>query len=215
MKKVEKEAVLDKIAGPVTASLPPVLNKHNIVVQAFHSRSFTGNHCVKYLRPDVYTDICKSIVVKTKSLTSDKKIIRMAKATSFKFQKLNEMFSKVHSEVSHGNPVDDVDDIEDLIKVYMAEIRVHFPLHVTPKLHFLEHHIVPWMKRYGFAMALHGEQGIESSHREFNRLNMVMHGIPDELRKTTAVMREHIVSTHPRINKFIIHPKKRIFKVSA
>ena len=58
-------------------------------------------------------------------------------------------------------------------------------------------------------MALHGEQGVEGCHREFNRLGRVMQSIPDDLMRVTAVMREHIISIHPRINKAIVMPQKK------
>ena len=51
MKDIEFEN-FDKRTGPVASSLA----KH-IFPQSYHSRSFIGNHCHKYLRDDVYKDV--------------------------------------------------------------------------------------------------------------------------------------------------------------
>ena len=58
--------------GPVCSHLDSVLKTHKIVVQAYHGRSFTGNHSQKYLQPSVSEAICSSVVNKTKEITSKK-----------------------------------------------------------------------------------------------------------------------------------------------
>ena len=71
IEKAKKAATLDKLSGPVTSNLETVLQKHKIQIQAYHSRSMVGNHCVKYVTHKVYTDLCESVVVKTKEHTSN------------------------------------------------------------------------------------------------------------------------------------------------
>ena len=65
----------------------------------------------------------------------------------------------MHNIVVHMAEVDDkaIQVAEQNIEKYMAYFRQFLSL-VFPKLHFLEDHIVPWMKRWGFGLALHGEQ---------------------------------------------------------
>ena len=58
--------------------------------------------------------------------------------------------------------------IEQEIKKYMAFYRKCFQGCVFPKLHFLEDHVLNWIKTW-FWFALHGEQVGESVHRDFNR----------------------------------------------
>ena len=58
-------------------------------------------------------------------------------------------------------------------------------------------------------MALHGEQGGESLHREFNRLSCVMQGVQNETEKLLCTIKEHHTSTSPIVQSNIIHPKKR------
>ena len=58
----------------------------------------------------------------------------------------------------------DVNDIEDSISMYMNFYRAHFSeVRVIPKQHILEAHCVQWIRRWGFGLAFHGEQGGEVS----------------------------------------------------
>ena len=67
-----KVTLLPDKSGPITANLVSVLNNNKIYIQAYHSGSFVGNHCHKYLKPQVFTQICDSIVPKAKELTTDR-----------------------------------------------------------------------------------------------------------------------------------------------
>ena len=56
--------------GMICLSLDQVLKKHNITPQKFHSRSFVGNHCHKYLQPEVFKEMSDFVVKKTEELSS-------------------------------------------------------------------------------------------------------------------------------------------------
>ena len=51
--------------------------------QAYHSRGFLGNHCDKYLKPDVYKAICGSDVDKTKELSKTNIVINNSLAEEY------------------------------------------------------------------------------------------------------------------------------------
>ena len=51
-----------------TRNLEKALGKFNIQIQAYHSRSFTRNHCAKYLRGNVLNAISDSIVTKNQNI---------------------------------------------------------------------------------------------------------------------------------------------------
>lgn len=104
---------------------------------------------------------------------------------------------------------EELGEIEEAIAQYLEFFRQTFPSTFPPKLHMLEEHTVPWIKRFGFGMGLLGEQGGENCHREFNRLKRVMHAIPNPLSRLTAMMKEHIILSHPKSNNQIVKPKKR------
>ena len=213
---LKQEAVLDTQSGPIVANLEQMLLRNNIVIQAYHSRSFVGNHCAKYLKESVYTAVTDSVELKTNALTKNQNIIIEAESTAFKFRRLNELFSHVHSLVSHtrSHTEDNIAQIEKAIDAYVTFMRKEFPDKFPPKLHILECHLIKWMKKFPFGMGLLGEQEGESCHRKFNRLNRVMQAIPDSLRRLTAIMKEHVLSTHPKIIRHTILPKKRKLRSS-
>ena len=55
---------------------------------------------------------------------------------------------------------------------------------------------------------MHGEQGGEGIHKAFNKLDRVMTGIRDPLKKLLATVKEHIVATDPDIHKEIPEIKR-------
>ena len=44
-------------SGPVVSAVQITLKHHNIVQQAYHSKSFVGNHCSKYLKSNIQDDM--------------------------------------------------------------------------------------------------------------------------------------------------------------
>ena len=65
---------------------------------------------------------------------------------------------------------------------------------VTPKLHILEEHVAPWIKRWGVGFGLLGEQG---AHAYFNSLKRTYTGIPDGLQRLKLMMVEHHLHVAP------------------
>ena len=59
---------------------------------------------------------------------------------------------------------------------------------VTPKLHMLEEHVVPWIKKWGVGFGLLGEQGAESIHAYFNLLRHQYNSIPERLQRLKQMM---------------------------
>lgn len=59
----------------------------------------------------------------------------------------------------------------------MKFYRASFETSVTPKMHFLEDHVVPWVRRWKVGLSFHGEQGAESLHAEINKLKGPFHSI--------------------------------------
>ena len=162
-----KEKNLHIRAGPVAHNLNNILEKHRIVTKAFHSRSFIGNHCNKYLVPRVYRDLCRSVVTVTNEMTDNTHLHHQAKCIQGKFYHLNRLFDEVNEEIKDTTPVNntDIPTIEKAIATYMDFYRTTFPdKRVTPKQHLLEQHCLNFIQRWKFRMAFHGEQGVELLH---------------------------------------------------
>ena len=76
----------------------------------------------------------------------------------------------------------------------MAFYREAFPeATVLPKMHFLEEHVVPWLKKWKIGFGFMGEQGAESIHAYFNTLHQSYRSIPDPLQRMEYTMREHFL----------------------
>ena len=84
------------------------------------------------------------------------------------------------------------------IKTFMTYYRQQFPTSsVTPKMHMLEEHLVPWLRRWKVGFGLLGEQGAESIHAYFNSLKRTYCGIPDKLKRLKQIMTEHHLHIAP------------------
>ena len=153
--------------GPIASSLDIVLNKHRITPQAYHSKSFVGNHCHKYLQAEVYTDLTQTLVTSTQQCTTNPMIIDEVCTLQMLYNDLNRALSTVHTFISHTHsiPQTSIPEIEKSIDTYMITYRRMFPHKVILKQHLLEKHCIPHIKHYKFGLGLLGEQGSENSHQ--------------------------------------------------
>ncbi|XP_070178247.1 uncharacterized protein [Littorina saxatilis] len=201
---------LQLLAGPVTSNLDQVLKSNKIEVQAYHGRSFVGNHCHKYLQPSVTADICQSVVKRAYEVTDDHSIHTDAHDIAVKFEGLNTKYSKVHKQVSHTRPVSeaDIDEAETSIHDYMHYYRTHFTEStVIPKQHLLESHCVDFMRLWKFGLALHGEQGGEETHSFVNTLKGRVLGINNDEDKIRVLMKEQLTIVSPLLRTAVSSPK--------
>lgn len=92
----------------------------------------------------------------------------------------------------------------------MAFYRSNFPsATVLPKMHILEEHVVPWLRRWKLGSGLMGEQGAESIHAHIMKLERIHQGIPDELDRLKYIMNEHILESDPSLTSLVPPPKRR------
>ncbi|GFO11820.1 amine oxidase [Plakobranchus ocellatus] len=181
-------------SGPVASSLDTILTKYRITPQAYHSRSFIGNHCHKYTTPDVYEALTQTIVSQTQACTDNTMVLDEAFTIKFQFDDINRTFSQVHKAISHTDPIQEqsIPAIQTLINNYMTTYRRLYPGKTIPKQHILESHCIPHISHYKFGLGLLGEQGTESAHQTITYL--------EKFRASGIVNREqklrHILSSH-------------------
>ena len=215
----KNEVKLNIEQGPVSSSVEKVLQKNRIAVQSYHSRSFTGNHCHKYLTTKTNNEICDHVVKECEKVlfecnVSEEKAGKMkekAKNISEKFRKLNSKYAKVHESVSHCLPIADeeVNDIVQYISDYLMFYREKFENQSIPKQHFLEVHLVEWIRKWHVGLRLHGEQGGEHVHAMFNSLKHSMRGVHQPLMNLRCTMREHHVRVSPNVTSSFPKQKRR------
>lgn len=81
----------------------------------------------------------------------------------------------------------------------MSFYRSTFPrASVIPKMHLMEDHMVPWLRKWHLGFGTMGEQGAESIHASFNSIERsfacMIHNRVDRLR---AVVKEHHLRIAP------------------
>ena len=192
---------LDHREGPIASKLDCILETFRIIPQAYHSRSFIGNHCHNYLKLDVCQTLTKHIVDETTSLTGDPFIVDESYQVKHKFDYLNECYKDIHLLISHTRPIspESCPDIQRAINKYMRFFRRNFPKKVIPKQHLLEHHCVPFIHETGLGLGLLGEQGTENSHQHIAKIEQRASGILNKVTQLKYVLNTHLVQQSPEI----------------
>ena len=134
-----------------------------------------------------------------------------ARAISQKYLSLFNLFQKCHN-IYDKNSVSD-EEIEQLgkckLRVSIVSKTVHFHIRrkhwsiygllsqnfathsMLPKMHFLDVHVVPYLKQWHMGFGFLGEQGVESIHHYFNDLERMYCGVRDPTQKLQLMLKEH------------------------
>ena len=72
---------------------------------------------------------------------------------------------------------------------------------VYPKLHYLEHHVCTFIRKWRIGPGLMGEHGGESVHHQFNQLNVRFAGMPVATDRLLQMMKSHLQLTNPDIRE--------------
>ena len=195
--------------GMICLSLDKILDKHKITPQKFHSRSFIGNHCHRYLKQEVFQDITQFIVNQTEQLTYCPFTIDKAHMLKYDFDSLNARLSKVHSQISHCRPITEqqIHEIEHDIQSYMTLYRQLFVNKTTPKHHILEKHCVPFLRRTRVGLGLTAEQGVEISHQLINKIDKRASGIMSDLQRSKFILEAGLLHNTPNL-RYLQKPKE-------
>ena len=93
----------------------------------------------------------------------------------------------------------------------MSYYRETFPNStVLPKMHILESHTIPWLKRWRMGAGIMGEQGAESLHAHFMRLDRTYQGVVNEVQRLKCVVKEHMLESAPSLVSLRPPPAKRM-----
>lgn len=84
------------------------------------------------------------------------------------------------------------------IRSYLQYFRSNFINEtIPPKMHILEDHVVPFIKKWHVGLGFLGEQGVESVHARLNSIKYNVRGLSDDLAILKSVMVTHWVQTRP------------------
>ena len=94
--------------------------------------------------------------------------------------------------------------------------RANFPwATVLPKMHILEDHTIPWLRRHHVGAGLMGGQGAESIHAHLMRLKRIHQGIASDVDRLKYILKEHELESAPSLTCLRPPPAKRQKKMRA
>ena len=68
---------------------------------------------------------------------------------------------------------------------------------ILPKMHILEMHVVPWLRKWHIGFGFYGEQGIGSIYHCFNSLTRTYSGGRDPEQRLLYMLKEHALHVAP------------------
>lgn len=190
--------------GPCKASIEPVLQELRIERQAYHGGAFIGNHVHTALQPNAI----KTIVEAPTKIVQQRypTLLVDAQDVETRYRQLFQGYSECRKLFSHCKKLSqsDITALETCIKEFLGRCRTEVVArklgHITPKLHLLEDHVIPFARRFEVGLGLLAEQGSESIHARFNTLARNYHAMPNELQRLTAISQQHLVSVLPQLD---------------
>ena len=188
--------------GPCESTVEPVLQQNNIQRQKYFGGAFIGNHVHHALQPAVTHQLSYAHVELVSSHCP--KLLPSALLVAERYDKLMTEYAECRAIFSTAGAVDRTTlvDLEDQIRAFMSSARSQVVKrsrgNVTPKLHLLERHVVPSIRRFGVGLGLLGEQGGESLHAEFNTLSKTYSSVVRDVDRLKTVVQQHLLSTLPQ-----------------
>ena len=89
--------------------------------------------------------------------------------------------------------------LETRIDSFLSCYRDAFPhASITPKLHMMEDHLVPFLKKWKVGFGFLGEQGAEFIPARFNNIRRNYTNMPKTVTRLEAILREHLSQVCPK-----------------
>ena len=102
------------------------------------------------------------------------------------------------------------------IDKFLAYIRGSFPhMSITPKLHIMEDHVCPFLRKGHMGLGFYGEQGIEGIHSDFNKQIPRFRQVLEHDVRLRQLILNHHVKTSPKLVQRVPVSKKRSLKRKA
>ena len=186
-------------SGPICQGIEHVLQTNNIKRQAYHGKSFIGNHCRKYITYKVQNQLAKVIKINIKMM-QDQEFSESMKSKYSQFFQLNLIYNKIDSDLCAQVINENViKSAGTNINKFMSLYRSFVGGSVYPKLHFLDHHCLEALSRWKIGLGVMGEQGGEQLHASINTLERQVRGIQQKEQRFKALLVAHLCITAPKV----------------
>ena len=207
-----------KSGGPCYQSLDKVLAANNIQRQAYHGGAFIGNHVHHALQSAVIDqltaaplhivqeriELCSSTGLTPKQQEELAHLKSSAENIKARYGRLMSEFAacrKIYSSAEQPTSAL-LQILSDAIAMFLATCRQEIVCrklgNITPKLHLLECHILDCMKHFNVGLGLLNEQGSESIHSAFNKLQRTYASMVSHLDRLKSCTEAHLQDTIPR-----------------
>ncbi|KAJ8018162.1 hypothetical protein HOLleu_44000 [Holothuria leucospilota] len=184
--------------GPVMKAVEDVLQKIKVHRQAYHGKSFVGNHVHRCCQKENIEKLTGAVTDVTQKLCPS--LLPQAMAIKKKYGTLLRLFAACHKAYNKAAvmPEEEINALELTIEAYTSYFRKEFPNEtVPPKMHLLESHAIPFIRKWKVGLGFHGEQGGESVHARLNTIHRDVRGLKDDLAVLQSVMKTHWLQTRP------------------
>ncbi|XP_078703474.1 uncharacterized protein LOC144928666 [Branchiostoma floridae x Branchiostoma belcheri] len=199
-----KKGQVTTASGPLASLLDGVLQKHHVRRQAYHGQTFVGNHVKIMLQEQAIADLTTVAAEAASNIVTSfdfpLALITKTRGIAEKYKKVFQQFAQCYKHFTHGEKMDteQIDLLDDSIRTFLASFRESFPAATFPiKMHILEQHVVPYVRRWGFGLGLHDEQGIEQMHACFNTIKRRTAGIKDPVQQLRSTLEAHLLNVSP------------------
>ncbi|XP_071490789.1 uncharacterized protein [Diadema antillarum] len=187
-------------SGPVVCGVEKVLQDLSVHRQAYHGKSFVGNHIHKCLKPTNIDRLTGQVEETVRSLCPA--LHDESKAVAVKYNAILKLYGRCHSAMNAGYflPDHEIDELEDNIKGFFTCFRTDFHGEsTTPKLHIMEMHVVPWLRRWHAGLGVMGEQGGESVHVQLNTIMRDLRGFTNDLTILEHAVKAQWIQSSPHM----------------
>ena len=103
--------------------------------------------------------------------------------------------------------------IQENVSQYCKLIRKFYPSKITPKIHMLENHCVPFIETFGFGLGLLGEQGGELIHATIAKIEKRTQGIRKRSKQLKSTVEAHRLQNSSALRSLFPEVKKRAKKM--
>ena len=145
-------------------------------------------HAISYCHVPVVEERCPELVGE-------------ARQVGQRYARLMASYATCTAVFSSCKALDDltIDQLQQDINVFLLQCRQEIVArglgHVTPKLHLLELHTIPLIRKFRVGLGLLAEQGAESLHSSLNTLDALCKNIPGDLARVKTVAEQHLLTT--------------------
>ncbi|XP_065667077.1 uncharacterized protein LOC136087630 isoform X2 [Hydra vulgaris] len=210
---LENELIFKKSDGPCIQQIELILQKLKVQRQAYHGKSFIGNHIHKMLKKKSILELCNSVplLVYNNGLsgtTVHEKSVEISSKYKQLFNKLSNCYSIFSSKGTMT--IIELTQLETYVDDLMQFYHAKWPQgSVPPKLHMMEDHAIPFLQKWGAGFGFYGEQGGESIHHELNKLKIIYQSIPSPTMRLKSILKSHHLKTNPKNRALRPKIKKR------